>query len=243
MDKNQLKILHVEDSILDQEMIQQVFNGHHIHFASTQEEAQMALDSLSFDVIILDLGLKQGDGLRLCQKIRMDTRTKKIPLLILSGKGEVSDRVLGLEMGADDYLVKPCNLLELKARVIALQRRQIRDGEEKLILRHGGIELDSNTFSVRIHDKGTQTINELTSLEFRLLRFFIENVGRIVSREQLLNYVWGNQVNITDRNVDAKISNLRKKIQPFGSMIRPVYGSGYMMSDLNQFNVKNKQAA
>jgi len=224
------RILHVEDSTIEQDIIKRLFITEEVTSASTENEALSLLETQTYDLILLDLGLAEGDGLTLCQKIKSDHRHKQTPLIIISGKSEISDRVLGLDLGADDYVAKPFNYLELKARTKALQRRARSTNDKQSEINLGPLRLDPLTFSIFISYQGQSLQQDLTGIEFRLLSYLMKNPDQVLSREQILQSVWKEQVNVGDRTVDAKISLLRKKLGPVGFMLSSIYGVGYKLA-------------
>ena len=227
---NVCRILHVEDSTMQQNIIKTLFSDHPIHFAKSEAEAERALVDHEFDVILLDLLLEEGDGYHLCKKIKSNPAWANIPILIVSSKSEATDRVLGLDIGADDYVAKPFNYLELKARVNAVFRRYKETQKNTSVLKYGDLVLNLDTQTLIMHNTPEQSRLDLTKTEFKLLSYFIKNTDRIITRDQIIDSVWGHGVNVLDRSVDAKVSNLRKKLGEYGGLIQAVYGSGYKMS-------------
>jgi len=174
--------------------------------ASDGEAALRRVAESGFQLILLDLMLPRKDGLSVCRELRRSGN--KTPIIILTAKGQEADKVLGLELGADDYVTKPFSPLELRARMKAVLRRTA--GETHDSFSFGSIEVDL---------AGCQTsrngeVVELTATEFKLLTTFIRNRGRVLSRDKLLDEVWGRDTSITDRVVDNHIMNLRRKIEP-----------------------------
>ena len=160
-----------------------------------------------FDLIILDLMLPGKDGLSVCRELR---RTGcHTPILMLTAKAQEIEKVIGLEMGADDYVTKPYGTLELRARVKALLRRGSTGSSATTIYSFGEVQVDFQSAMVR--KRGA--LLELTALEFKLLRTFVQSRGRILSREQLLDQAWGGDVSVTERVVDNHVANLRRKIE------------------------------
>jgi DNA-binding response OmpR family regulator len=176
------------------------------------------------DVIILDIMLPDSDGIEICRGIRSSPDLAHVPVIFLTARGSESDRVLGLELGANDYMVKPFSVRELVARV----RNQLRaPATPARRLRGDGLELDRDSCRVRLHGK-TLT---LTATEFRLLEFLMSRPGVVFSREQLLDYVWGMDRAVTDRTVDVHILRLRQKVEAdpaSPALIRSVRGFGYL---------------
>jgi len=178
------------------------------------------------ELIILDLLLPGMDGLEICRKIRIQPETAQIPLIMLTAKGEVSDKVVGLELGADDYLTKPFSPRELVARVRSLMRRN-RLPQSAPTLRHGKITLDPIRHEVRIGPK--EVI--LTAKEFSLLELLLKNQGRVLTREVLLNTVWGYDYFGTTRTIDVHVRRLREKIPPLSDALITVKSLGYKIKD------------
>ena len=181
------------------------------------------------DLVLLDILLPDLDGLEICRRLRSDERLKSTPVIFLTAKGEEIDRVLGLEMGADDYVVKPFSPRELVARVKAVLRREQRAAEKSELVETGGLRLDPLTHEVTVAGRAV----ELSALEFKLLHFLASNPRRIFSRDRLLDEVWGRDRFVTPRTVDVHIRRLREKIEPEANRPRylhTVRGSGYRFS-------------
>jgi DNA-binding response OmpR family regulator len=177
------------------------------------------------DVLILDIMLPDSDGIDICRGIRSHPDLANLPIIFLTARAQESDRILGLELGANDYVVKPFSVRELIARV----RNQLRapGGAPARILRANGVELDRDSCRVRLNGKPLT----LTATEFRLLEFLMSRPGVVFSREQLLDYVWGMDHAVTDRTVDVHILRLRQKVETDPAnpvMIQSVRGFGYL---------------
>lgn len=177
------------------------------------------------DLVILDIMLPDSDGIDICRGIRSHPELAGLPIIFLTARASESDRILGLELGANDYVVKPFSVRELIARI----RNQFRPlPVPARILRAGGVELDRDSRSVRLDGKPLT----LTATEFRLLEFFMSRPGVVFSREQLLDSVWGLDRAVTDRTVDVHVLRLRQKVEQDPtrpSLIRSVRGFGYML--------------
>lgn len=188
------------------------------------------------DLIILDLMLPKLDGLEVCTRIRQKTNQKDPYILMLTAKGEEIDRIIGLSTGADDYLIKPFSPRELVARVRALLRRSLRHGENNNQVhktQHFQLDLDQHIAKRQLADQDLEIL-DLTTLEFNLLSTFISYPGRVWSRNQLIDKLWGNDFFGDDRVVDTHIRRLRKKIEPDPSnptFIKTVIGVGYKFED------------
>ncbi|MGK7954342.1 MAG: response regulator [Crocosphaera sp.] len=188
------------------------------------------------DLIILDLMLPKLDGLEVCTRIRQKITAKDPYILMLTAKGEEIDRVIGLSTGADDYLVKPFSPIELVARVRALLRRSLRHGGTQNNVYETAnflVDLDKHS-AIKKSDKNTEETLELTTLEFNLLSTFISYPGRVWSRTQLIDKLWGNDFFGDERVVDTHVRRLRKKIEPDTAnptYIKTVVGVGYKFED------------
>jgi len=178
------------------------------------------------DLVILDLMLPGLDGLEVCRQLRRIDRFTRTPLLILSARNEEADRVVGLEVGADDYVTKPFSTREVIARVRALLRRNEPVPLERSKVQRGDLVIDPTAHSVSVEGRPV----ELSALEFRLLHYMALNPGRVFSREQLLDSVWGNDRSVTPRSVDVYIRRIREKIEPRPEQpayVQTVHGVGY----------------
>lgn len=177
----------------------------------------------SADLVVLDLMLPDVDGLELCKSLKKSDRTKNIPIIILTARGDETDRILGLELGADDYIVKPFSPRELIARIRAVLRRGKESGKAVVFLRHG-INLDLDKHTVEINGQPI----DLTATEFKILETLISRPGRVFNRSLLLETL-GKLV--VDRNIDVHIAALRKKLGKSGCRIKTIRGVGYKMEE------------
>ena len=200
--------------------------GFQIHIARDGEEALLAVEERKPDLILLDWMLPYVSGIEICRRIRRNPETRNEPIIILTARGEEDDRIRGLEAGADDYVVKPFSPSELVARVRAVLRRT-RPAFDKDSLTYGDITMDLTTHRVSRNDEPV----DLGPIEFRLLRFMMEHPGRVFSREQLLDSVWGHDTYIEPRTVDVHIRRLRKAMNLPGTtdLIRTVRSAGYAL--------------
>ncbi len=184
------------------------------------------------DILLLDRMLPEMDGIMVCQKIRDDERVSQIPILMFSGKGEVLDKITGLNIGADDYLPKPFDLEELKARMMALLRRSGEGGQEAT-LKIGGdlLSIDKKRYQVTVEGKKVT----LTYAEYKILELLASKKGQVFSRNRILEYVWSDEKMVVERTVDFHIVNLRKKIRKAGSLIKNVRGFGYVLDETEEY--------
>ncbi len=198
--------------------------GFRVEEAYNGEEALKKVTEVDPDIIVLDLMLPGLDGFEVCRQIRKKLDT---PIIMLTARGDDIDKVLGLELGADDYLTKPFNPRELVARIKAILRRSAsREEGVKKLIQIGGLQIDLLQHRVRLDDKEI----ELTAKEFALLSFLASNAGRVFSREQLLEQVWGYNYYGDARTVDVHIRHLREKIEKDPSnpeLVITVWGTGY----------------
>lgn len=210
--------------------------GFTCHVCRDGETALRYQQSLQPDLIILDLMLPQLDGLEVCARIRQRPGNKDPYILMLTAKGEEIDRIVGLSTGADDYVVKPFSPRELVARVRALLRRSLRQGGESPQVyhtHHFSLDLEQRT-AQRQMLSGDHEVLDLTPLEFDLLSTFMSYPGRVWSREQLIEKLWGDDFYGDERVVDTHVARLRKKIEPDSSQpvfIKTVTGVGYKFED------------
>ena len=174
-------------------------------------------------LIILDLMLPDADGFDVCKQLKRDDRFSTIPIIMLTAKGEETDKIVGLELGADDYVTKPFSPKELVARVKAVLRRFNQSQETKIIKIGDKLVIDPQKYQVYVDGKEIK----LTSTEFRLLYFLCRRKGWVFTREQILDYLWGNEKMVLDRTVDVHVRNLRKKLGSAGNIIKNVRGIGY----------------
>ncbi|MFO7840529.1 MAG: response regulator [Desulfosalsimonadaceae bacterium] len=179
------------------------------------------------DLILLDLILPGMDGLEVCKSLQQKEKTRKIPVVMLTARGEEVDRVVGFELGADDYIVKPFSPRELILRIRAILRRHETPGDEESILKYQDIYIEPDSYRVWIRD---QEIT-LTVTEFNLLTDLVRNQGKVRSRDQLLDRVWGYQFDGYARTVDTHIRRLRQKIGPYAQAIETVRGIGYRLRE------------
>ena len=202
--------------------------GYRVEVESRGDEAELRLREELPDLILLDWMLPGLSGIELCRRLKARRETEKLPVIMLTARGEEHDRVRGLSTGADDYIVKPFSVAELLARVRALLRRA-RPSAVADLLRIGDLELDRVTHRVRRGDADLQ----LGPTEFRLLTFLMQSPGRVFSREQLLDGVWGQDVYIDERTVDVHVGRLRRAVHLDGKAdpIRTVRGSGYSFDE------------
>ncbi|MBL8625524.1 MAG: response regulator transcription factor [Myxococcales bacterium] len=194
---------------------------------SGQAALAAALADPGPDVVVLDLMLPDIPGTEVCRRLREHERTRELPIVMCTAKDTEIDRVVGFEVGADDYVVKPFSVRELALRVRAMLRRSHRTEAESEILRFGRLKVDREAHRVWIDDAEVT----LTALEFRLLYTFLSRKGRVQSREALLSDVWGIDAEVTTRTVDTHVKRLREKLGEVGDYIETLRGVGYRFRD------------
>ena len=203
--------------------------GYAVVQAATVKAAWDALTAQRFDVVVLDLMLPDGDGLDLCRELRASPRTRGLPLLMLTARGEPLDRIVGLELGADDYLGKPFEPRELLARIKALLRRAQPQPAEDEVLRFGRLEIDLGARMARLDGKPC----DLTSHQFDLLVVLAQSPGRVLSRDQIMDSLKGHPLEAFDRSIDVHISRIRAVIEEDPKTPRRVLtvrGAGYVFA-------------
>lgn len=178
-------------------------------------------------LVLLDIMLPQEDGLSILKKIRSESLTKKIPVIILTAKSDEYDKVKGFDLGADDYVPKPFGMMELVARIKAVLRRTDSLSEEDKVYTVGPLTVSSQKHKVKVNDEKIT----LTLKEFKMLCFLLENRGIVLSRDQILNHVWGYSFDGESRTVDVHIRTLRSKLKEAGDLIQTIRGIGYMIGE------------
>jgi two-component system phosphate regulon response regulator PhoB len=202
--------------------------GYEVEVAGRGDDAEIRLKESPPDLVVLDWMLPGLSGIELCRRLRARTDTERLPVIMLTARGEESERVRGLATGADDYIVKPFSVPELLARIRALLRRA-KPGQVASLLSIGDIELDRETRRVMRAGRDVH----LGPTEFRLLEFLMQSPGRVFSREQLLNGVWGRDIYIDERTVDVHVGRLRRALNRGRATdpIRTVRGGGYAFDE------------
>ena len=201
--------------------------GYEVAVSGTLQEAKKLLEP-SLSLLVLDLMLPDGSGLDLCREIKKNSLLSDIPIIILTAKDDEVDRVVGFELGADDYVTKPFSVRELILRVKAvLKRGEINKSELVEVERQfGDLSIDVDSHEVHVNSE----LVVLTALEFKLLKQLVDRRGRVQSRDQLLSDVWGYSSEVTTRTVDTHIKRLREKLGPMGKYVQTIRGIGYKFS-------------
>lgn len=221
-----------EQDILDIIKINLSFNNYEVETFLSAEAVLTEINNRNIpDLIILDIMMEGMDGYDLCKKIRSDEKASSIPIIFLSAKSEEFDKVLGLELGADDYLTKPFSIKELTSRVKAVLRRTIaqsdsnlkNDNQNETVLKYKGLELFPDQYRVTVDSKSVK----LTKTEFEMLHLFLKHPDKIFSRDNIIDSIRGNDVYVVDRTIDVHIMNLRKKIGQYKNIVTTFSGVGY----------------
>ena len=201
--------------------------GYKVVCASSLSKGKEHINSSDFSLILLDLMLPDGSGLDLCREIKSDKDKSSTPIIILTAKDDEVDKVVGFELGADDYVTKPFSVRELILRIKAVLKRGAEKKETLEVQRQfGELTMDIDSHEVFVNNE--QII--LTALEFRLLRQLVDRRGRVQSRDQLLSDVWGYSAEVTTRTVDTHIKRLREKLGTMGKYVQTIRGVGYKFS-------------
>jgi two-component system phosphate regulon response regulator PhoB len=225
--KNQPRILVVEDEPAIAELIAVNLrhNGFTPVWAEDGESAQREIDAVLPDAILLDWMLPGQTGVALARRWRGDARTRGVPILMLTARGDEADKVGGLDAGADDYITKPFSTQELLARIRAVLRRRAPDKTEETVTL-GGLTLDGAAHRVSWNGRPLK----IGPTEFKLLHFLMKHPERVHSRQQLLDRVWGDHVFIEERTVDVHVKRLREALGPGGTLVETVRGAGYRIT-------------
>jgi two-component system, OmpR family, phosphate regulon response regulator OmpR len=204
-------------------------NGYEVSTAGSLADGREQLKQGVFDALLLDLMLPDGDGLDFTRELRSQPRTRRLPLLMLTARGEPMDRIVGLELGADDYLPKPFEPRELLARVKALLRRATPDSADDEVLSFGRLEVDLGARQARV----SGVVCDLTSHQFELLTVLARSPGRVLSRDQIMDSLKGHPLEAFDRSIDVHISRIRALIEDDPKMpkrVLTVRGAGYVFA-------------
>jgi DNA-binding response OmpR family regulator len=224
-------VLLIDDDIRLSDMVSQYLrgNGLDVQSAGSLAAGRELLQNGVFDALLLDLMLPDGDGLDFTRELRAQARTRRLPLLMLTARGEPMDRVVGLELGADDYLPKPFEARELLARIKALLRRSAPDTGDEEVLAFGRLEIDLGARQARLDGKPC----DLTGHQFELLSVLARSPGRVLSRDQIMDSLKGHPLEAFDRSIDVHISRIRAVIEDdvkAPKRVLTVRGAGYVFA-------------
>jgi DNA-binding response OmpR family regulator len=223
------RILIIEDEKDIRDLLQHYLKkeGYAVQGAEDGDSGLRKLAKERYDLVLLDLMLPRMDGLEVCRVLRSQAQTADLPVIMLTAKGEETDRIVGLELGADDYITKPFSPREVVARVKAIFRRVEKPKGKEVKHEYGGISLDLLRYEVSYKGK----VLSLTSKEFKLLEFFLGNQGRVLSRDLLLNEIWGYDYFGTTRTVDVHVAHLRQKFPVLNRSLVSIKGLGYKLQE------------
>ncbi len=223
-------ILLVEDSPDIPPLVRNALgNEFQVRHVESLGRAREVLDNAEFDLVLLDLVLPDGPGFELCAALQSDDATRETPIIFLSGRSDTASKVTALSLGAEDYVEKPFDRQELRARALARLRKREANEAQSSVLRRGNLRLDLARQRAVVTEESDERELGLTPHEFRLLHFLATRIEHVLSREQLRSAVWG-EVVIADRTIDSHVSNLRKKMGLLGGCIQSVRGAGYRFS-------------
>lgn len=201
--------------------------GYDVTAFTSAAEAKKGIESDRPDLIILDVMMEGKDGFEFCRELRSNEKFRSIPIIFLSAKSEEFDKVLGLELGGDDYITKPFSIKELRSRIKAVLRRtepgDLSESARNPVLKYKGVELNPDQYSLKVDNEEIK----LTKTELNILSLFMENPGKIFSRDNIINSVRGHDVFVVDRTIDVHIMNLRKKLGDYKNIITTFSGVGY----------------
>ena len=230
--RERIVIIEDEKDIRDVLQLQLDREGYRVTACGDGEQGLERVRRENPDLVLLDLMLPGLDGLEVCRRLKSDPTTQDVRIVMVSAKGEESDIVIGLELGADDYLPKPFSPRELLARVKAVLRRgpqrQERGAEERIL--RGGLAIDIVSHRVTVDGQAVK----LTATEMRLLHFLAANPGRVFTRDQLLSRVIGERAVVVDRNIDVHIGSVRRKLGEYRDVIETLRGVGYRFTEENE---------
>jgi DNA-binding response OmpR family regulator len=230
------KILVVEDSpefqLLLRKSLAAAGYEYEIDCVGRADEAIEAIAKTLYDLIILDVSLPDGDGFRLCARFQSEDRTREIPVFFLTGRADVYDKVMAFSLGADDYIVKPFDPVELRARVDAKLSKRLKRASQGAdwsaeTINRGPLKLSIPLQRAYLAEGEAERDLKLTPAEFKILHYLIRNEGKPFSRNQILSAVWGDHIEVRDQNIYTHICALRRKLSSFSELIQSVPGLGY----------------
>lgn len=222
------KIFVLEDAEESFHLIRKALEGsHNLTWTKTVAEGMQTFDD-SFDMALVDIELPDGDGFQFCDWIRSHKNISHVPIMFISAKSSVESRITGFSVGGDDYVSKPFNFVELKARIDAKLRRSNKNVSYSLETNGIGIDLRSQRAQISLDNK---TIDlDLTPIEFKILNMFLSEPNKAFSRDEILNKIWGEGIFVYPRSVDTHVSKLRSKLGPKAQCIKSVHGIGYKLT-------------
>lgn len=222
------KILVIEDcSEMRKVLCDALSAEYEVESVGDAETAIQKINEVVFNLIIVDVGLPQMDGYKFCATLSANSKTEKTPIIIFSGRTDIEDKLIGFSLGASDYIPKPVDLRELRARVAFQIKNASHTQVESRLLTVGPFQANPVTQIITVLE-GQQRIDlQLSFLEYRVFYFFLTHIDHVLSRQQLLDQIWGETRFVNDRNVDATISKLRQKMGAHSELLQSVRGAGY----------------
>jgi phosphate regulon transcriptional regulator PhoB len=228
MPKEKILVVDDEKDLIELVRYNLELEGFKVFSALDGESGLTMAIKLMPDLVLIDLMLPGIDGLEVCNRLKGSERTARIPIIMLTAKSAESDRVVGLELGADDYVTKPFSPRELAARVKAVLRRSAPSSPAVELLKRGGLTIDLARHEVTCEDKPVS----LTATEFKLLQFLVSHPGRVFSRGEIIESVLGKDLLVLDRTVDVHVMSLRRKLGKCGDSIETIRGFGYRFCEI-----------
>lgn len=221
------KLLLIEDSKEIYNMVQVSVASINVEltWVKSIKEAEKSIHDNQFDLILLDINLPDGNGIQLCQKLMVES--PEVPIFILTSMDNISDKVLGFSAGADDYITKPFNTLELQARIEGKLRKNDLLKTTHNQLEWKEVKINLLTQEVQVYSNNQFVDCDLTALEFKILSYFAHKPFEVIDRDSILNDIWGEDIHVYARSVDTHVSKLRKKLLDSSSIIESVHGAGY----------------
>ncbi len=228
---NMTRMLLVDDSKEIQDLIVSIFeDSYEVDVAETISIAEELLKTRKYNLVLLDLGLPDGSGYDLCHKLISETNDDSPTVMVLSARKEVQQKVHGFELGIDDYIEKPFNPMELKARVEAKIRKSTKAMQTSGKFSYGPFDFDLNVQSLLVNYNGGKNAIAVTPIEFKILLALCRTSGKTISRQDLINSIWSDTPHISKRGIDTHVSHLRKKLEFLGDVIESQYGEGYRLT-------------
>jgi DNA-binding response OmpR family regulator len=224
------QILLIEDDLINQKLVVSSLSNHQIKAVASLAEARKELALNNYDLIILDIGLPDGDGFSFLLEIQQTQANSNLLIVLLTGKDAANDKVVGYTLGADDYFTKPINHIVFKARIEAMLQKKDKSNLKKDTLVKDSFVISFSKQTVSYEGKNGLEKIDMTSLEFKLFVYFFERKDQVLSREQLIHDIWGDRINISDRTIDSHISRLRKHLSNSNITIQSIYSAGYKLS-------------
>jgi DNA-binding response OmpR family regulator len=219
------KILLIEDTEESKNLVCHALgSGFSVNWVNSLQKAHQAIHQDLYHLILLDVGLPDGDGFNFFSQIRHDF--KMTPVIFLTARNQVNDRVLGISLGAEDYIVKPFDPAEFKARVEMRIKKTLEMEEKAQNIKKDDLEIHLTEQKVFINKVDI----EATPIEFKLLVHLIKNEGHVFARDDLIKQIWGTQTHITARSIDTHVYSLRKKLGPYSDWVKSIYGQGYSLN-------------